>query len=188
MICSDQKRRFTMSVGWIDNIYNNTAAAWYLKSVDDVHNGALSSSSGNFTLDDKNFHEIKANTHYHADWCGIPWYFNGIHYKVISKDTISGALFYTSLIGDKNCIVYEELNTGRQVILQAAPKDSDFHCNLRIEENGIFIDVVNNNAFSGENAIFLIVGKSEEWLKIVAPLVTQAFCAVAGAPVKAHEE
>jgi hypothetical protein len=33
-----------MSVGWIDNIYNNTDTAWYFQSVDDRNNGALASS------------------------------------------------------------------------------------------------------------------------------------------------
>jgi hypothetical protein len=30
-----------MAVGGIDNMFNNTNTAWYLKSVDDRHNGAL---------------------------------------------------------------------------------------------------------------------------------------------------
>jgi hypothetical protein len=68
-------------------------------------------------------------------------------------------------MGGGNWIVYEEIGTGRQRARQAAPKGSDFHCNLRFEEAGISIDIVNNNAFSGENAIYQVCSKTREWVK-----------------------
>jgi hypothetical protein len=56
-------------------------------------------------------------------------------------------------MGGGNWIVYEEIGTGRQLARQAAPQGSDFHGNLRFEETGGSIDIINNNAFSGENAV-----------------------------------
>lgn len=155
-----------MSVGWIDNIYNNARSTWYLKSVDDRNNGALAGS-----------------TRYHADWCGIPWYFEGRHYKVISQDSKNGVLFYTSELKGRNWIVYEQLNTGRQIARQAVPTGSDFHCNMRFEPDGVFIDVVNNNQFSGEKAALQIMGEAKSWVKALAPIFAAAIQANAkGAP------
>ena len=163
-----------MGVGWIDRVYNNSGTSWYLKSVDDRHNGALAGAGASFKLDDANFHALKPRTHYTADWCGIPWYYNGKHFKVLSKDNKSGVIFYTSEIGGDNWILYEELNTGRQLARQAVPKGSDFHCNLRFEDAGIFIDIVNNNAFSGENALYQIYSETKEWVKVLAPEIAKA--------------
>ncbi len=163
-----------MSVGWIDNIYNNGRTIWYLKSVDDRNNGALAANGTNFTLDDHEYHALAGESHFHANWCGIPWYFEGKHFKVISRDRQKGVLFYTSEIEGQNWIVYEELNTGRQIARQAVPTGSDFHCNLRFEADGIFIDVVNNNAFSGENAAHQILSETKEWVKASAAIISAA--------------
>ena len=168
-----------MGIGWIDNIYNNSSSTWHLKSVDDRNNGALSGGGTSFTLDDQNYHALRSGTHYKADWCGIPWYFEGKHFKVISQDRKKGVLFYTSEIGGDNWIVYEELNTGRQIARQSVPKGSDFHCNLRFEEAGVFIDVVNNNAFSGENAVYQILSETKDWVKVLAPIIGAAIQAAA---------
>jgi hypothetical protein len=99
------------------------------------------------------------------------------------RDQVADVLFSHQRWGQ--IVLYEEWKTGRRAILQSVPKGSDFHCNLRIEDSGVYIDVVNNHDFSAENAVYLILGKTEEWLKIAAPLVTEAFCAVAGVPVPA---
>lgn len=175
-----------MGVGWIDNIFNNTDRHWFFQSVDDRNNGALSGGSSNFTLDDRAYHKLSPHTHYTADWCGIPWYYSGKHYKVISPDEHDGVKFYTSQNGAKNCIVYEELQTGRQRILQHVP-GGDFHCNLRIENEGFFIDVVNNHEFSSDNALYLILGKTEEWLKYLAPEVIKAFSSMVRTKSKEEE-
>lgn len=173
-----------MSVGWIDNIYNNSGTVWHLQSVDDRHNGALSGGGSQFTLDDGGYHALASGTHYKADWCGIPWYFEGRHYKVISQDQIHGVLFYTSQIGDAHWIIFEELNTGRQLARQAVPNGSDFHCTMRFESTGLFIDVVNNNAFSGENAVYQLMLETREWIAVLAPVLGEAIKASAGAPKK----
>jgi len=168
-----------MGIGWIDNIYNNSSSTWHLKSVDDRNNGALSGGGTSFTLDDQNYRALRGITPFKADWCGIPWYFEGKHFKVISQDRKKGALFYTSEIGGDNWIVYEELNTGRQIARQSVPQGSDFHCNLRFEEAGVFIDVVNNNAFSGENAVYQILSETKDWVKVLAPIIGAAIQAAA---------
>ncbi len=163
-----------MSAGWIDNIYNNTTTTWQLKSVDDRHNGALAAGGTRFELDDGAFHALKGETHFQAEWCGIPWYYQGKHFKVISTDGKRGVLFYTSELEGRNWVVYEELNTGRQLARQAVPTGSDFHCNLRFEADGVFLDVVNNNAFSGENALYQILSETKEWMKVLAPIISAA--------------
>jgi hypothetical protein len=168
-----------MAVGWIDNIFNNTNTTWYLKSVDDRHNGALEAGGARFTLDDQTFHAVKPRTHYRTDWCGIPWYYQGKHFKALSKDQKTGVLFYTSEMGGGNWIVYEEIGTGRQLARQAAPQGSDFHCNLRFEEAGVYIDIINNNAFSGENAIYQVCSETKEWVKVLGPMIAAAIQAAA---------
>ena len=167
-----------MGVGWIDNIYNNTSSNWYLRSVDSRHNGELSEPSGGlfprkFTLDDGRFKLLKPRTRYSASWCGIPWYYQGRHFKVFSQNNqeSGGVKFYTSELENQNWIMYEEMRTGRQLARQAAPKGSDFHCNFRIENDGVFIDIVNNNAFSGENALFMIYTEAKEWTKVLLPII-----------------
>lgn len=166
-----------MGIGWIDNVYNNTSTNWYLSSIDSRHNGELATGSGwsttKFTLDDGRFKLLKPRTAYRASWCGIPWYYNGRHYKVLSQQQSGGVRFYTSELEGKNWIMYEEVRTGRPVAKQEVPKGSDFHCNLRFETNGPLIEVVNNNAFSGENAFFMIYNESKEWVKVLGPLVAQ---------------
>jgi len=163
-----------MSVGWIDNIYNNSKTTWYVKSVDDRHNGALAADGKQFTLDDGAFHQMEGETHFHAEWCGIPWYYQGKHYKAISTDGKGGVQFYTSELEGRNWVIYEELNKGRQLARQSVPTRSDFHCNLRFETEGVFLDVVNNNAFSGENAVYQVMSETKEWVKVLAPIISAA--------------
>lgn len=167
-----------MGVGWIDNIYNNSSSKWYLKSKSDRHNGAIQGSGSSFLLDDAQFHAIESGQAYKPEWCGIPWYYQGKHYKVISKDQKRGVLFYTSEIGPDNWIMYEELGTGRVIAKQKAPKGADFHCNLRFENNGFYIDIVKNNEFSGENALFLIY-QDRQWMHSTAPVVGEIIGAIA---------
>jgi len=137
-------------VGWIDNIYNNTPNTWYVKSIDDRHNGNISGNGTSQELDGGSWATIKSG-HYSADWFGIPWYYQGKHYKVIKLHN-KEVKFYTSEIGDKNWIIFEDTVTGHQIARQEVPYGSDFHCNLRFEKTGIIIDVVNNNKFTAENA------------------------------------
>ncbi|MFZ0547596.1 MAG: hypothetical protein WAM60_19270 [Candidatus Promineifilaceae bacterium] len=170
-----------MGVGWIDNIFVNTDSSWFLKSIDTEHNGALSGGGSSFKLDDGNYHQLNANTRYSADWCGIPWYGSGKRFKVFSKNQVDGVVFYTSENWGKNWIKYEGVNTGRPIARQSAPKGSDFHCNMRFENDGVFIDIVNNNAFSGENAVYSIYNQAKQWVEALGPIIAAAISAGAGA-------
>jgi hypothetical protein len=159
-----------MGIGWIDNVYNNTGSAWYLQSVDDRNNGELTNTrtKTKFKLDGGAFKKLDPSTHYAASWCGIPWYYNGRHYKAFSSSSSAkGMQFYTSELEGKNWIMYQDGATGRTVARQAAPKGSDFHCTMRVESDGVFIDIVNNNEFSGENALFQIYTEVKEWAKVL---------------------
>ncbi len=162
-----------MGIGWIDNIYNNTVQNWYLQSIDDRNNGELSGGGyPNFKLDDKQFHQLRPRTHYHADWCGIPWYYNGQHYKVFTIDRTKNAVsFFTSEVGDKNWIMFQDVINGQEILRQAVPKGSDFHCTMRFEDNGVYVDIVNNNAFSGENALYQIYNELKQWVRVVATIM-----------------
>ncbi|NJK31323.1 MAG: hypothetical protein HC927_02285 [Deltaproteobacteria bacterium] len=159
LVAFSNHRGQVMGIGYIDNIYNNSKTSWHIRSVDDRHNGVLTTDGEEFTLDDGAFHEIAANTHYHGSWCGIPWYFEGRHFKQFARDNNKkrGTRFYTSQLSDENWIIYEDAATGRQVARQKVPNNQDFHCNLRFEDEGVFIDVVNSNQFTAENMLVQIL-------------------------------
>ena len=150
-----------MGTGWIDNIYNHTGSDVHLKSVDDRHNGALRGDGSHHELDGGGVKILKPG-HYSARWCGIPWYYKGRHYKEYGTHH-SRVKFYTSEVGDKNYITFEDPETGRTIARQEAPKGQDFHCNMRFENGGVCIDIVNNNSFSAENATFQIL-KEGKWV------------------------
>ncbi len=163
-----------MGVGWIDDIFNNSSSTWRLKSVDDSHNGVLQGGGESISLDDGALHDLKPATHYAAEWCGIPWFYQGKHYKAFSHDGQNSVSFYTSEIGGQNWIIYQDAKTGRQVARQSAPFGSDFHCLMRFEENGVWIDIVNNNAFSGENALYQVFDEAKQWVQVLGPIIAAA--------------
>ncbi|MCA9484602.1 MAG: hypothetical protein KC553_12790 [Nitrospina sp.] len=158
-----------MAVGWIDIVVNNTDSAWHLKSVDDRHNGALKGGGDHFELDDKGFHQIRPRTQYDADWCGIPWYHQGKHYKSISKDKEKEVIFYTSWKDGKNWIMFEEGDTRRPLGRLQAP-ETDFHCYLRFELNDVIIDIVNDDG-STQKALTQIFDEVKGWIEVLAPLL-----------------
>ena len=149
-----------MGVGWIDRVYVNTSGSWNIKSTDDHNNGALRGGGRSFDLNDRRTHQLKGKTMYSADWCGIPWYYQGKHFKTISKSSSGddACEFFTSEIKDKNWLMFYNKRTGKEVARQEVPKGSDFHCFLRFEEDGVFFEIVNNHEFSAENAVFVILG------------------------------
>jgi hypothetical protein len=136
-----------MGIGWLDTLYNNTDNTWYFQSKDWTHNGAVMLGTQTvFNMDDQAWHALSPRTHYHAEWCGIPWYSSGRNYKSISINKQDSVQFYTSEIDGQNWIVYQDGLTGRLAGKQGAPKMADFHCNFRIEDSGIFLDIVNADA------------------------------------------
>lgn len=159
-----------MGVGWIDNIYNNTGTQWFLKSVDDRNNGAIQPDGGaQFTLDDKRFHTLSANHHFHASWCGIPWYYQGSHFKAFSVNQSANVQFYTSQVDGNNWIYYLDGPTGHILARQQAPK-IDFHCNLRFEDSGPVIDIVNDDG-STQEVLNQIYTELKAWATIGASVL-----------------
>jgi hypothetical protein len=174
----------TAGIGWIDTVYNNTDKIWYLRSVDDWHNGFLTPDGGGNTLNlaPKNWVGILPHTEYHVNDGAIPWYFRDEHYKAISRNisgpqSNNGVRFYSSEMDDKNWIVYTD--HGKELARQEVPKGnlSDFHCTLRIQDDGIFLKVVNNQ-FSTDKALADIFegGKwvAEKWLEMAKAVAVAA--------------
>jgi hypothetical protein len=133
------------NVGWIDRIYNNTNRDWYIKSVDDRFNGKLKRDGGGeeIELDGGQWHRLRSNTLYNCEWCGIPWYYNGQHYKRLSADRQHFVEVFTSSIDRKNWMYYAS-ERGREVARQQAPGDAPFHTWLRIEDDGCALYIVND--------------------------------------------
>ena len=102
---------------------------------------------------------LDPNTKYTAAWCGIPWFANGTLFKAVSLNPFSfpdGQIqpkhtqFVTSELGGVNYIEYMDGLTGRQGARLTAPKGVDFHCNLRFEEEGPYIDILNDDGTTAE--------------------------------------
>ncbi|WP_285568400.1 hypothetical protein [Actinoallomurus iriomotensis] len=118
-----------------------------------------------FTLDDGQYHVLKPYTHYHASWCGIPWYYQGIHFKSMSLDRQNNVQFYTSQVDSANWIYYVDGRTGKILARQGAPKNVDFHCNLRFENDGNYIDIVNDDG-STQDVLAYAYSELKSWVQI----------------------
>jgi hypothetical protein len=171
-----------MAVGWIDTMYNNTAARWNLASVDSMHNGSFrdTDSEGRpigpvlFTLDDGQLHGIADNRRYHADWCGIPWYWQGNHYKIITDTNGTKQVqFFQSQEGSSNWVFFQELESGRNIARIEVPKNVDYHCNLRFESDGIFLDVRNDDG-STADVQHQVYDETKYWMNVVVQLFGDA--------------
>jgi len=146
-----------MGVGWIDRIYNNTDQTLWWRSQDSSHNGAVVAPNTNtrYNMDDGQWHEISPRTSYQADWCGIPWYWNGQHFKAISTGLPNNLQIVTSFMEDgQNYIRFDDGTTGRPVGRQGAPK-IDFHVWLRFEPDGWYWDIKNTDGSTVELATFI---------------------------------
>jgi hypothetical protein len=170
-----------MSVGWINDIYNNTIHRWLIKSIDKEHNGKLEGDrSGSITLDDGLWAGLDSNMHYSATWCGIPWYDGGKHYKAIALEHVrSEIIFYQSQIGEINWVIFEEGGTGRSVGRMQVSKSADYNCVLRIETTGIFLDVV--NAYGGTQDVQLW-DATKGWVDATMPELAKRLADVIGGP------
>jgi hypothetical protein len=158
-------RLYVMTVGYINDIFNNTSRQCWIRSVDSQHNGHLTASNGeSFKLDDGNFHGLSAKTHYSAAWCGIPWDANGSHYKVFSYDGNHHLAFSAKEFDGYNYILYKV--GGQMVARQAAPDHAmaEFHCRMMIEDNSFQIAVVNWNSLGNARSSFEIYNGS--WVTI----------------------
>jgi hypothetical protein len=167
-----------MGVGWIDRIYNNTDLQWQLRSIDDRNNGLVKKDGvRQFDLEDKQWHPLSARTAYTAEWCGIPWYYNGIHYKNMSTDLQNVVEFFTSWRDGANWIYYTNPQTGMEIGRQQAPKD-DFHCWLRFQDDGNYIYIV-NDAGNVTETLVQIYTETKEWVKVLLPVLAELLKAAA---------
>ena len=169
-----------MGVGWIDRIYNNTDLQWLFQSIDDRHNGAIKNSltGAQFTLDDRQFHALNPRTRFTAEWCGIPWYYNGQHFKTMSTDGSRTAEFFTSDVEGKNWIYFKDGQTGRDIGRQQAPR-VDFHCWLRFENDGNYIDILNDAGLVQETIAY-VLNEARQWVTALAPILAAMVKAKAG--------
>jgi hypothetical protein len=169
-------------VGWIDSIYNNTARQFKMRSVDSEHNGAISNDRGEkFALDDQKWHAFAANNRWHADWCGISWYFRDLHYKELSINDKTSFRFYQSQVDGKNWVIFRDGPTDHPIGRQEVPKTADYHCVLRVENNGIFLDVVNDDGTTQE-VLAEIYDQTKYWVhESLGALGTVLMAAAGGA-------
>jgi hypothetical protein len=139
-----------MAVGWIDTIYNNSDSHITFGSRDDQNNGVLQEGPGSPLELSKN-QRVAPKSRYHAEFCGIPWYFQGKHYKMLSmnKEIPPGVQFYQSEIEGNNWIIFEDMQTGRRIARQRVP-NVDYHCNLILNNDDVLIEVVNDQSVSWE--------------------------------------
>lgn len=76
-----------MNASWIEEIYNNTDAAFAMWSTDYEHNGAFEDFDSRARLGDNDWDHvfvIQPRARIKAHWCGIPWYHDGATYRVIA--------------------------------------------------------------------------------------------------------
>ena len=111
-----------MGVGWIDQIYNNSAQTWYIVPVDDINNGLLWYAETNTTMDlqDGGPHPLNPRATYFAQWCGIPWY-NGLHCKQLQRNVSPQggfATFFALADDNANYIHWENGITGVTLVRQ----------------------------------------------------------------------
>ena len=154
-----------MPIGWIDVVANNTDRECQLKSVDDFHNGRLVNGSESLELDGGAYRLLRANTVYNAQWCGIPWYYSGLHYKSFKNLEGKDIFFYQSQVDGTNSIMFEYGSTRRHIARIAVSKAANFHCYMRYEEDGVFFDINNDDGTTVE-ALQYFENQLVKWVPI----------------------
>jgi hypothetical protein len=175
------KEMVHMGVGWVEHIYNNTGDDWYISSHDKEHNGTIRAVDSNgrpiggiVKLDDGGYKKLNANTQYADTWCGIPWYVaDESHFKSLaSTQNGPGIKIYQSEISGSNYIVYEDPSNGKRLGATGVPVGlfTDYHCHIRIENDGIYFDVVNDNG-NIVNAITYVFDEAAKLAPIAAAIL-----------------
>ena len=77
--------------------------------------------------------------------------------------------FYTSQVDGNNWIYYLDGLTGHILARQQAPK-VDFHCNLRFEDSGPAIDIVNDDG-STQEVLAQLYTELKAWATIAASVL-----------------
>lgn len=184
-----------MGIGWIDTIYNNSSSDWTLQSYDDRNNGLITPVTGgagsDFNLDGTAKCTLKAKTQYRASWCGIPWYFEGRHYKVLKAKDDQGVRFYTTEVDDRNWIMFQYINTGQVIGKQMVPKGEDFRCELTLLDSvpdrstgevmpgrvqpgnhmAFSLTVVNQTKYSGEKLLRFVYDETGKWVETASQII-----------------
>lgn len=167
-----------MGIGWVDTVYNNSDKIIKIRSIDECHNGTLKNKNdGNdhFDLHDGDFHELKPQSKYTAEWFGIPWYCQGKHFKTYTADcTIN---FYMSNIGRQSYIRFVKDSNGQELVRIKVPSGCNFNCNMRFENDGVWIDIVHNHSFSTEYERGNLYNASMEWAEVGVSVAARAISA-----------
>ncbi len=165
-----------MGLGLIDTVYNNSDKIVKIRSKDDNNNGVVvnaNNASDSFNLDDGQFHELQPHTKYCTERFGIPWYTGGKWYKTYSADyTIN---FFHSQLGEYDYIMFVNEANGKVLMRQCVPTQCDeFHCIMRFENDGVWIDVVHSNTAMHVDLVREVLSESGEWEKIGASVAMNA--------------
>ena len=79
-----------MNISWIEEIYNNSDATLCMWSTDAIHNGTFDDLDTGKKLGDNDWGHvfvIRPGARIKAHYCGVPWYHDGTHFRVIAKGT-----------------------------------------------------------------------------------------------------
>lgn len=174
-----------MAVGWITHFYINASTPLLMKCVDSSHLGEITPISGggeHFKFDDQNWHTMNSGTSWSCSWCGIPWFSNAPplgHYREIATapGVPSTVMFYQSEMENNNYIVLQNVQTGRPIARIGVPKD-DYNVNFRWEDDGPYIDVV-NDASSTTELLTDIDNQAQKWVSAAGGTVAAAIKAAA---------
>jgi hypothetical protein len=160
---------------WIDKVYNNSQSVWYLTSVDEKHNGGLYQNGRKvIELDGGQPHAITPGT-YEASWCGVPWSDDQNHYKCVSRNGSGSNLFMAQQDG-KNWVLFLNAKTGRFVARVEVSPSADSHVNLRFEDDGVYLDVIDAPDSSG---LLEVLQAGGPWVGAAAAVIAAAIGALA---------
>tara|TARA_B100000676_G_C18046051_1_gene828037 strand:+ start:730 stop:1260 length:531 start_codon:yes stop_codon:yes gene_type:complete len=132
-----------MAIGWIDKVLNKTDKLWYIKSKNDINNGIVESAHLKLQLDDCRFHVLDPRTTYEGEWCGIPLDAKGLHYKEFATNKQSGIALYVMQTKQGAWVEFKSTRTEKILARQDLPLGKEFHCHIRIETNGFYVDILN---------------------------------------------
>ncbi len=163
-----------MGTGWIDAVYNNSDKVVMIRSKDDHHNGVLVTennlSSDAIKLVDNRFHKLQPHTRYSAECFEIPRYMPGKHYKTYHAHfTIN---FFHSQLGIFDFIMFVNEFNGKVLMRQFVPRDCDFHCIMRIENTGVWIDIIDSNPPTPANYTCQAKNELGQWERIQEPMAS----------------
>ncbi len=131
-------------------------------------------------LDDSQFHKLRPRTKYRTSSVDIPRYTPGCHYKTYSADfTIN---FFTGKTGEFDCIMFVNSTHGKLIMRKHMPKDGYFHWIMRIENDGVWIDIIDCTSRLNVNPLCMVNNKLAGWMAIEGSMAANAVSAFAEYP------